>query len=83
VTDTYTCSSCGETVEREYGVQYIVLTCPDCGEHGRLVHESLLSTLEGVPEEDRPEDWDRMGLDDRLLHAVREGLLDRDDLQVA
>jgi len=82
MTDTYACSSCGATVEREYGVQYIVLTCPSCGEHGRLVHESLVATLEGLPEEDRPDDWEGMGLDDRLLHAVREGLIDREDVEI-
>lgn len=83
MSDTYVCSSCGGTVERDYGVQYIVLTCPHCGENGRFVHETLVGVLDDLPTEERPEDWEEMPLDERLLHALREGLIDWDDVQVA
>jgi hypothetical protein len=83
VSDTYVCSSCGGTVERSYGVQYIVLTCPHCDGNGRFVHDSLVGVLDGLAAGERPEDWEEMRLDERLLHALREGLVDREDVRVA
>nr|WP_305148875.1 hypothetical protein [Halobellus inordinatus] len=51
------------------------MTCPDCGENGRFLHESLVERLNEVPEAERPDNWGEMPLDERLQYAVREGLL--------
>jgi hypothetical protein len=63
-------------------VRYIVVNCPDCGQHGRLVHESLVSLLDAVPEDDRPDDWDDRPLDERLLDALDRGHITLGDTEV-
>jgi len=75
VTDSYVCPHCGRVEERPYRVRLIILTCPDCGENGRFLHESLVERLDEVPEAERPDDWGEMPLDERLQYAVREGIL--------
>ncbi|WP_380678280.1 hypothetical protein [Salinigranum sp. GCM10025319] len=80
--DTYVCSACRGTTDRPYEVRYIVVNCPDCGEHGRLVHEALVSLLDTVPEEDRPDDWDDRPLDERLLDALDRGYISLGDTRV-
>jgi hypothetical protein len=73
VPDTYVCSVCRGTIERPYGVRYLVVTCPACGRHGRHVHESLIPLLQQVPESERPDDWEDQPLDERLLAALEGG----------
>jgi hypothetical protein len=75
VPDTYVCPNCRETIERSYGVRYLVVTCPACGRHGRHVHASLIPLLERIPEEERPDDWEDQPLDERLLAALEEGYI--------
>jgi DNA-directed RNA polymerase subunit RPC12/RpoP len=82
VSDTYVCSVCRGTTERPYGVRYVVATCPDCGRHGRLVHESLVALLAAVPEADRPDDWDDRPLDERLLDALDRGFISIRDTRI-
>jgi Zn-finger nucleic acid-binding protein len=82
VTETYVCSNCRTSEQRSYRVQFFVQTCPECGEHGWFVHESLLDVLETVPTEDRPADWDEMSLEDRFRHVAKRGLIDWSDLRV-
>jgi hypothetical protein len=82
VTDTYVCSVCRGTTERSYGVRFIVLTCPDCGRHGRHVHASLVSLLDDVPEADRSDDWEERPLDERLLDALDRGVISLGDTRV-
>lgn len=76
MTESYVCPHCGRVEERPYRVRLIILTCPDCGRNGRFLHESLVTRLEEVPESDRPDGWGEMPLDERLLYAMRESLLD-------
>lgn len=76
VTETYVCPHCGTTQERSYRVRLIIVTCPECGENGRHVHASYVDLLDEVPEEDKPDEWSRMPLDERLLDAVKRGLVD-------
>lgn len=75
MSDTYVCSACRETLERPYGVRYLVVTCPACGRHGRHVHESFIPLLDSVPESERSDDWEDQPLDERLLEALREGYI--------
>jgi hypothetical protein len=82
VPDTYVCSDCRGTTDRSYGVRYIVVTCEECGRHGRHVHESLVSLLDAVPEDDRPDDWDDRPLDERLLAALEQGYITLGDARV-
>jgi DNA-directed RNA polymerase subunit RPC12/RpoP len=82
VPETYVCSACRGTTERSYGVRYLVVTCPDCGRHGRLVHQSLVSLLDTVPEEARSDDWDDRPLDERLLEALERGHITLGDTRV-
>lgn len=76
MTDTYLCPHCEHAEERSFRVRFIVRTCPDCGENGRFLNESLVFRLEEVPESERPEGWSEMPLDERLQYAVREEILD-------
>jgi RNase P subunit RPR2 len=82
VTETYVCPHCSTGTDRTYRVQFIIVTCEECGRNGRFVHDSLLSVLASVPEADRPDDWEQRPLDERLLYAVREGLVTYDDTRV-
>ena len=82
MSDRYVCSACRETTTRPYGVRYIVVTCPACGKHGRHVHESLVSLLDDIPEEERPDDWDDRPLDERLLDALERGHITLGDTRV-
>ncbi|SFR69398.1 hypothetical protein [Halogeometricum limi] len=76
MTETYVCPHCAATQERPYRVRLIILTCPECGENGRHVHASYESLLNEVPEDDKPDEWDRMPLDERLFDAMKRGLVD-------
>lgn len=82
MSDSYVCSACHTSTDRSYGVRYIVSTCPECGRHGRLVHESLVSLLQRVPEEERPDEWEDQPLDERLLDALERGFIDLADTRV-
>jgi hypothetical protein len=82
VTETYVCPHCTAVEERSYRVQFFIVTCDECGENGRFIHASLLDVLDSIPEADRPDGWESMPLDERLLHAVREGILAFDDTRV-
>ncbi|MFB6251194.1 MAG: hypothetical protein ABEI27_05835 [Halobellus sp.] len=78
MTESYVCPTCERVEERSYRVRFIILTCPDCGENGRFIHTSFVDRLEEIPESEHPEGWADMTLDERLLYAVREGLLQID-----
>lgn len=82
MSETYVCPECTNAVERNYSVKYLISTCDECGTHGRFINDELLDRLYELPEEDLPDDWTDMSLDDRMEHAMREGLLDYDDLRV-
>ncbi len=77
----YVCPYCGAEVERDYRVQYVIRSCSECGGHGRFVHRVVAEALDRV-EGDLPDDWDDLPLDERLLTAVREGLLDVRDTRL-
>lgn len=78
MTESYVCPRCERVEERSYKVRFIILTCPDCGENGRFLHESFVDRLEAIPASAHPENWAEMPLDERLLYAIREGLLEVD-----
>ena len=77
-TRTYRCLHCLDvTVERDYDVSHITVTCPECGEFGRFVHEGVYQQYRSF-EEDPPEDldWERLSRIEQFVVAekmVREG----------
>jgi hypothetical protein len=82
MTETYVCPNCTEPTDRHYRVQFFSVTCPACDEHGRFVHESLLAVLDGIPADERPDNWDSLPLDERLLRAVRDGVVEYSETKV-
>lgn len=82
MSETYVCPECTAEVGRNYSVKYIIRTCGECGTNGRFINEELLERLYEIPEDSLPDDWPDMQLDDRMEHALREGLIDRSDLAV-
>ncbi|MFC7095908.1 hypothetical protein [Halobaculum marinum] len=74
--ETYVCPYCRATVERDYRVQYVIRSCPECGDHGRSVHAEVAAALDDLSSDDLPDGWADRPLDERLLVAVREGLLE-------
>jgi late competence protein required for DNA uptake (superfamily II DNA/RNA helicase) len=78
VSRTYRCLACLEgTVEREYDVSHIQVTCEACGEFGRFVHDGVYQQFKRF-EESPPDDldWDRLGRMEKFVVAekmVREG----------
>lgn len=75
VTETYVCARCEAPVEREFAVRSIIRTCDECGANGRFLHTSLVDSLASIPEEDRPDDWESMALDERFTDALKRGLI--------
>ena len=64
-TRTYRCLDCREhTIEREYDVSHLSVTCDSCGEFARFVHEGVYRQFEDFedspPEEVAWDDLDRM-----------------------
>jgi hypothetical protein len=82
VPETYVCPVCRSTTDRSYRVTTIIRTCSSCGENGRFLHEELLALVDRVPVGERPEGWEEMPLDERLLHAVRAGHVDYDETEL-
>jgi hypothetical protein len=82
VSETYICPYCESEVDRNYRVQYVIRSCPECGGHGRFVHTVVAAALDEIPDEDRPEGWEEKPLDERLIAAVKAGLLDVTDTRV-
>jgi len=78
VSRTYRCLACLEgTVERGYDVSHIKVTCEDCGEFSRFVHEGVYQQYTDF-EEDPPADldWAQLGKLEKFMVAekmVREG----------
>lgn len=75
MTETYVCSDCETTVTRPFEIRSIIRTCDDCGENGRFLHESLVESLESLPREELPENWESMPLDEQFKVALREDLI--------
>lgn len=73
--ETYLCANCRETVDREFAVRSLIRTCDECGQNGRFLHTSLVDSLEAIPEDERPEEWERMRLDERFEDALKRGLI--------
>ncbi|SHH56049.1 hypothetical protein SAMN05443636_2852 [Halobaculum gomorrense] len=82
MSETYVCPYCEAAVDRDYRVQYVIRSCSECGGHGRFVHSTVTAALDSIPEEERPDGWAAQPLDERLLTAVREGLLNARDTQL-
>ena len=82
MTETYVCPECTSAIERSYNVKYIIHTCGECGTHGRFINDDLLDRLYEIPEEDQPDDWPEMSLEERMEHAIKEDLIDYGDLVV-
>lgn len=72
----YVCSHCRERVSRSFTVRTIIRTCDACGEHGHFLHQSVVDRLTDLPESERPDDWDRMELDERAREAIKRGLIE-------
>jgi hypothetical protein len=80
-TYAYVCAICGTTTDREFRVPSVVRTCEGgCG-FVHFLREELLELTEGVPEPDRPDDWDELPGDERLRIAIRERDLTLRDLR--
>ncbi|WP_135304093.1 hypothetical protein [Haloarcula amylovorans] len=74
--ETYVCANCGATVTRSFGVRSIIRTCDDCEENGRFLHRSLVDSLSSLPDDELPQDWESMPLDDRFEEALKRGLIE-------
>ena len=87
MSETYVCPECTAEVGRNYSVKYIIRTCRECGTNGRFINEALLEQLYALADadmgnEELPDGWAEMPLDDRMEYALREGLIDYEDLVV-
>lgn len=83
MSETYVCPHCGEPAERSYAVRLVITTCPECGEHGNFLHRSIHALLAAIPKGERPDGWGKMDPEQRVLAALREGIIDIDDVTVA
>ncbi|UIO98706.1 hypothetical protein Hbl1158_09100 [Halobaculum sp. CBA1158] len=66
-------------MERPFRVQYVIRSCLECDGHGRFVHGDVAAALDRIDESALPDGWEDDPLDERLLVAVREGLLAGDE----
>jgi hypothetical protein len=75
MTDTYVCANCQATVTRSFEIRSIIRTCDSCDTNGRFLHESLVNSLESLPDDDLPETWEQMPLDERFKEALKRDLI--------
>ncbi len=75
MTETYVCSHCEATVTRPFEIRSVIRTCDECDENGRFLHESLVESLRSLPDEELPDGWEAMPLDERFELALRKGLI--------
>ncbi|MBX0348402.1 MULTISPECIES: hypothetical protein [Haloarcula] len=76
MSETYVCSNCQTTVERPFEIRSIIRTCDECGRNGRFLHRSLVDSLNSLPDDELPEDWESMRLDERFEDAIQRGLIE-------
>jgi len=76
----YACPHCGGSIERDFRVPSVVRTCETDGfvHHVRV---DLLDAIEAVPRSDRPDDWSELPGRERLRIALREGVVDVEDVR--
>lgn len=72
---TYVCPTCGATVDRPFHTASVMKSCDNGCEFDHHVREDLLAAVDRVPEADRPDDWAERPARDRLLFALREGVV--------
>ena len=77
---TYVCPTCGATIERPFRTASVIRTCENGCPFDHHFREDLLAAIERVPESARPDDWSERPVKERLLVAMREGIVSRDDL---
>lgn len=78
---TYACPECRNAVDREFRVPSLVRSCENgCG-FDHYVREGLLAKVAEVPEADRPDDWADRSATERLVVALREGVVSVPDLR--
>ncbi|MDS0259083.1 hypothetical protein NDI56_06725 [Haloarcula sp. S1CR25-12] len=75
MTETYVCAHCESTVTRPFEIRSIIRTCGECEENGRFLHESLVESLSALPDEELPDEWEAMPLDERFKTALQRGLI--------
>jgi predicted ATP-dependent serine protease len=77
----YVCAECGASAERSYVVPTLVRTCGECGAWGHFVREELLVLADRVPEDDRPEDWEKLSGEEKMRVAMQKGHVTISDLR--
>jgi hypothetical protein len=80
-THEYVCPTCGAVVERPFRAPSVVRQCDNGCSFGHFLRADILARVEEVPEEVRPDDWDEMEVENRLLLAMREGIVSLPDLR--
>lgn len=79
-TTTYVCSGCRNDEDREYRVTHFIKFCENgCG-FVKHIRKALVKKTSTVPDDARPESWASMDLDERLMVAMRAGVITRADL---
>lgn len=75
MTETYVCSHCEATITRSFDIRSIIRTCGECDTNGRFLNQSLVDSLSSLPEEELPDGWAEMALDERFEVALKQGLI--------
>ena len=77
----YVCPSCGARIVRPFRTPSVARTCDECGSFGYHLRADLLEQVESVPEDARPDDWADRDVEERLLVAMREGIVTPNDVR--
>jgi len=77
----YVCPTCGATVDRPFRAPSVVRQCDNGCSFGHFLRADILERVEAVPEDARPDDWEEMEVENRLLVAMREGIVSLPDLR--
>lgn len=75
MSETYYCANCEANVTRSFEIRSIIRTCDDCGTNNRFLHRSLVDSLASLPDEELPEEWETMPLDERFRAALERDLI--------
>ena len=77
----YVCPTCGDVVERPFRAPSVVRRCDNGCEFGPFLRVDVLDRVDQVPESARPDDWQEMEVEQRLLVAMREGVVSLPNLR--
>ncbi|MFD1512382.1 hypothetical protein [Halomarina rubra] len=78
---TYVCPTCGARITRSFRAPSVMRSCENGCSFGHFLRADVLERVDSVPVAARPDDWAELEVEERLLVAMREGVVSLPDLR--